>query len=205
MDTTILRRLQNNFEKRNIQVKVFKTFKEIEQYLLSEIPLNVSIGIGNSQTLKSMNLSNIFITRGNTVYDKELGKDKDEVTSLKKKALLADCYVSSANAISKSGQIVNIDHSGNRVAALSYGPEKVFIVVGENKITNTYEEAIRRVKNVSAPKNAKRAGFNPPCVELNRCVNCSSKERVCNIISTIEGQYVKGRMELLISMESAGF
>ncbi len=205
MDNSILNKLKDNFEKRNIKVLIFKTFDEIKNYLLKEIPLNVSIGIGNSQTLKSMNLTNVFLNRGNTVYDKELGENKDEVKFLKKKALLSDCYISSTNAVSKDGRIVNIDHSGNRVAALSYGPEKVYIVIGENKITNTQDEAITRARNVAASKNAKRAGFNPPCVELGRCVDCMSNDRVCNIISIIEGQCEKDRLELLIALESGGF
>ncbi len=100
---------------------------------------------------------------------------------------------------------MNVDHSGNRVAAISFGPDHVMIVVGKNKIAATLEEAIQRVKNIACPLNAKRAGFHPPCVALNRCVDCVSEERVCNILSIVEGQTDSSRIKLLVVDEECGF
>ena len=197
--------LKDNFQKRKIGVLWFADFKAAKDYLLSQIPLDATIGIGNSQTLKTMQLVDTFCHRGNTVYDKTLGSTHEEIKALKRKALLTDYYISSANAISEDGRIINIDHSGNRVAAITYGPEKVFLVVGKNKITSTYDEALNRAKNIASPLNAKRAGMNPPCVEAGKCVDCLSPERVCNIISTIEGQYIEDRLTVLIVDEEAGF
>lgn len=116
-----------------------------------------------------------------------------------------DWYITGTNAISIEGHLVNIDHSGNRVAAMIYGPEKVIVVIGTNKIVNTLDEAVKRVKNISAPANAKRAGLNPPCIELGECIDCKSSERACNNFVVIEGQAVKGRMTVLIVNESLGF
>ncbi|MCL2236051.1 MAG: lactate utilization protein [Defluviitaleaceae bacterium] len=197
--------IEENFTKRNIGVVFFGCFSEAKEYLLEEIPNSATIGIGNSQTLKGMGITDAFAARGNIVYDKELAKSPEEKMQLNKQSLLSDYYVSSANAVSADGRIVNIDHSGNRVAALAYGPDRVFLVVGKNKITHTFEQAMTRAKNTSAPANARRAGHNPPCVELGYCVDCHSPERVCNIISVIEGQSVKGRLTLLIVDEDAGF
>ena len=197
--------IKSNFKKRNIDVLFFNCFDEVKTYLLENIPSNATIGIGNSRTLKNMAITSAFTTKGMVVYDKELGKTPAEIKELKRKSLLVDYYISSANAVSTDGRIVNIDHSGNRVAAIAYGPEKVFIIVGKNKIVATHHEAIERARNTAAPMNAKRAGYNPPCVAAGHCVNCLSTERVCNIISIIEGQHIKGRLTLLIANEDAGF
>jgi len=201
----INKELESNFKNRKIIVKWFDNLQEVKSYFLSQIPTEATIGIGNSQTLKLMKLVEAFLDRGNTVYDKTLGSTLEEIKALKRKALLTDYYISSANAISEDGRIVNIDHSGNRVAAITYGPEKVFLVISKNKITATYDEALNRARNIAAPLNAKRAKMSPPCVEAGKCVDCISPERVCNIISTIEGQYIEGRLTVLIVDEEVGF
>ncbi|QAA33367.1 lactate utilization protein [Clostridium manihotivorum] len=143
--------------------------------------------------------------KNHIVLDKELASTKEACNDIKRKALLTDFYISGSNAISEDGKIVNVDHSGNRVAALTFGPEKVFIVVSTNKITENLDEAIKRVKNTACPLNAKRAGFNPPCVTLNKCVDCLSKKRVCNTLSIIEGQSKPNRITLLIVDGNFGF
>lgn len=201
----INKELENNFLSRNIEVQWFDTFGEVKNYLLNNIPKEATVGIGHSQTLQKIGIAEALIGRGNEVYDKELGSTHDEIKRLKKLSLLADYYISGSNAVSVDGRIVNIDHSGNRVAALSYGPERVYIVVGRNKITNTYVDAIKRAKNIASPQNAKRAGYNPPCVSIGYCIDCLSPERVCNIVSIIEGQHVKGRITLLIVNADAGY
>ena len=197
--------LEDNFAKRNIKVSWFNSFDEIKKYLLEQIPCSATVGIGNSQTLKSMRITTILCNRGNEVFDKTLGKTELEIKELKKKSLLTDYYISGSNAVSVDGRIINIDHSGNRVAALAYGPDKVYIVVGKNKITKTSEDAIKRARNIAAPLNAKRAGYNPPCISAGRCIDCSSAEKVCYVVSCIEGQCVYGRMTLLIANEDEGF
>lgn len=200
-----IERLINNFKSRNIEVMCFHNLDDAKNEILNLISKEVSIGIGHSETIQKMDITKIFKERGNIVFDKEMAKDKEECKSLKKKALLADWYVTGSNAISVDGRIVNVDHSGNRVAAITFGPDNVIIVVGKNKIVDTWGEAIRRVKDIACPLNAKRAGFNPPCVKLNKCVDCNSTERVCNSLSIIEGQSVKGRIKIFIINEDLGF
>ena len=197
--------LVNNFNKRNIDVLWFNTFDEIKNYLLFQIPKRAKIGIGNSKTINNIGITNALIERGNIVYDKNLAKTKNNIKQLKRKALLSDYFISSANAIAIDGKIVNIDHSGNRVAAITYGPDIVYIVIGKNKITKTFDDAIVRAKNVAAPLNAKRAGYKPPCISVNECIDCDSPERICNVISIITGQSVKGRITILVANEEEGF
>lgn len=152
--------LKVNFKLRNIEAEFFETLDDVKVHILNIIPIDCTIGIGHSATLQKINITNSLLERGNIVYDKELARDHEECKVLKKKALLTDWYITGSSAISLDGRIVNVDHSGNRVAAISFGPDKVIIVVGKNKVVDSVDEAIRRVKNVSCPLNAKRAGFN---------------------------------------------
>lgn len=197
--------LKRNFKMRNIEVDYFESLEDVKSYILDIVPIEATIGIGHSATLQKMNITTSLLERGNVVYDKELAKNLDECKELKRKSLTTDWYISGSNAISVDGRIVNVDHSGNRVASITFGPDKVIIVVGKNKIVDSVDEAIKRVKNVACPLNAKRAGFNPPCIALMRCVDCVSKDRVCNTLSIIEGQSDCNRIKVFIVNEECGF
>ena len=197
--------LIKNLATRNIEGYYFNNFDEAKSKIMRMISINDSVGIGNSITLKNMNISEVLKYRGNIVYDKTLAKTKEEGKELKMKSLLTDWYITGTNAVSIEGHIVNMDHSGNRVAAMIYGPKHVIVVIGANKIVDTLDQAIFRVRNVASPQNAKRAGFNPPCVDINKCVDCRSDERVCNNLVIIEGQNENGRMKVLIVNEKDGF
>lgn len=205
MDIEKIDGLKNNFKLRNIEVEYFETLEEVLSNILNIIPVECSVGIGHSVTLQKMDITNSLLARGNAVYDKELAKNREESIVLKKKALTTDWYITGSNAVSLDGRIVNVDHSGNRVAAINFGPDKVIIVVGKNKIVDTVDAAIKRVKNIACPLNAKRAGFNPPCVALNKCIDCLSSERVCNSLSIIEGQSDRDRIKLFIADEECGY
>lgn len=198
-------RIINNFGSRNIEVEFFDSMLEVKDRLLNMIPKEAAVGVGHSATLEAMAITTALASRGNIVFDKTLANTKEESKVLKKRALLSDWYISGSNAVSTEGHIVNIDHSGNRVAALTYGPDRVVIVVGSNKLTNSLEEAIARAKNTASPKNAKRAGYNPPCVQLGYCIDCNSEQRVCHYLSIIQGQHEKDRMKLFIVNEHVGF
>lgn len=205
MDINIVNKLKENFSMRNIEVEYFEDLSEVKNHILKIVDKECTIGIGHSATIQKMNIVESLMDRGNIVYDKELAKTKEECKLLKKKALITDWYITGSNAVTLDGRIINVDHSGNRVAAITFGPDNVIVVVGKNKIVENVEEGIKRVKNVACPLNAKRAGYNPPCVSLNKCVDCISKERVCNVISIIEGQVDKNRMKLFIVDEECGF
>lgn len=198
---SVIRHLAN----RNIEARYFESLDEVMAGLLETIPLQATVGIGNSQTLKKISLTEKLAARGNVVFDKTIAANKSEARETSKKAMLSDWYISGTNAISKEGHIVNIDHTGNRVAALIYGPEKVIIVVGTNKIEASLHAAISRAKNTAAILNAQRAGLNPPCVELKQCVDCRSGDRVCNNLVVIEGQVDKTRLKVFLVSGALGF
>ncbi|HBD64887.1 MAG TPA: lactate utilization protein [Clostridiales bacterium] len=205
MDEIMKLEIIKNFKSRNINVAFFETLEDVKNRIIEMVPADCSVGIGNSKTLKELDISGILRTRGTNVFDKTLAENQEETIRMKKKSLLADWYITGTNAISKEGHIVNIDHSGNRVAAMIYGPDNVIVVVGKNKICDTLDDAVQRVRNVSAPMNARRAGYNPPCLKAGKCVDCKTDERVCFNLVIIEGQFAKDRMKLFIINEELGF
>ncbi len=197
--------LKNSFESRNIEFEYFESREELISALKLEFEKCDSIGVGNSKTLKELEVTKLVISMGKTVYDKTLADTKEEIRKLKKLALTSDCYISSCNAITKNGEIINVDHSGNRVAAITYGPDRVLLVVGENKITENEKEGIKRALNFATPMNANRAKISSACSLGKSCNECEQSVRVCNYISIIRGQVDKNRMKVFVINEQLGF
>jgi hypothetical protein len=156
-------------------------------YVLSIVGKDDSVGIGGSITLQETGIVDALVKRGNTVYSHWLAKSKGEdEDATRKKAMNADVYLSSTNAITLGGDLVNIDGSGNRVAAMFYGPEKVIIVTGKNKITSNPNTAVARIKSVACPQNARRLGYDTPCARTGKCEECSGQSRMCNVIVRLQ-------------------
>ena len=113
--------------------------------------------------------------------------------------------ITSTNAITLDGKLVNLDGLGNRVASMIFGPKKVILVVGMNKVVSDEESAMARIKNYSAPVNATRMNIKTPCVETGICTDCKSPERICNMWTIIEGQRLKGRLHVKLIGENIGY
>ncbi|NWG10294.1 lactate utilization protein [Candidatus Bathyarchaeota archaeon] len=166
--------------------------KKALQSIMEEIPSNATIGVGDSLTLKEIGVFEELKHRGFTLFwpfDEKVAKENRR--AVMRKALLADIFLSSSNAVTVDGKIVNVDATGNRVAGLVFGPRKAIVVVGVNKIVKNVEEALERIKTIAAPLNAKRIreerGWELlPCVETGKCVDCSAENRICNITAIIE-------------------
>lgn len=128
-----------------------------------------------------------------------------EVLALRRKALLVDIFLTSTNALTMDGKLVNLDGTGNRVAALAYGPKHIIIVTGRNKIVDSLDDAMHRVKHYAAPINAIRLGRKTPCVQTLRCENCSSPDRICNTWTITEKSWPKGRIHVVLVNEDLGY
>jgi len=113
--------------------------------------------------------------------------------------------VSSTNALTMDGKLVNLDATGNRVAGMCFGPEKVIVVAGLNKVTPDLDSALARVKHHSAPINAIRANMPTPCVETGICQDCKSPQRICNMWSVIEGHIIQNRIHVKLVGEDLGY
>lgn len=169
-------------EKNRFKVCLFKTAAEAADYLDRSID-GLTVGFGDSVTLKSMQLYELLKAH-NTVYDPNHSKDNDEFVELANKCFGTDIYITSVNAISETGEMVNIDGTGNRVAASLFSHRRVYFVAGTNKIEETLDKAIWRARNIAAPRNACRLKLRTPCAMTGgvRCYNCSSPERICNAL-----------------------
>ncbi len=170
--------IKSNLERNGFSVSVFGTAQEANEYLNGAID-GKSVGFGGSVTLDEMGILKMLETHNKVLYrfDDPDGKTPTEVM---KESLTADVFLTSANGIAETGEIINIDGNCNRVAGELYGHEKVYIIVGSNKIAPDFDSALWRARNVAAPKNAKRLHKNTPCaVNADRCYNCSSPERIC--------------------------
>lgn len=173
VETTI-----ENLRRRGFAVSYFDTAKEAALYLNSAID-GQSIGVGGSVTLQEMGLYDLLHSH-NTMYWHWYAPEGTPMEETHKKAATADIYLSSVNAIAETGEIINIDGTGNRVASTLYGHKKLYLVSGTNKIAETYDAALWRARNVAGPKNAQRLKKNTPCAARgDRCYDCASPERIC--------------------------
>ena len=133
------------------------------------------------------------------------GFSPEQAMEVQYQGMMADVMIASSNAITLDGKLVNLDGSGNRIAAMAFGPKKVILVVGMNKVTPDLESAVARVKYYAAPINVIRIGFKNPCAETGLCSDCNSPQRSCNIWSIIEGHRVKGRIHVKLIGENLGY
>lgn len=192
--------IKQNFERHGFATQLFAT-KEAARRYLAGILQNRTIGFGGSETLREMGLFEALQQHNVVVWH-----NKVPGMAVRKLANCADVYITSANAVTETGEIVNIDGTGNRVAMTAFGPEVCYYIVGKNKITPTIGEAYSRCKNVAAPLNARRVGAKTPCaVKGDKCYNCNSPGRICRIISVIERAPLGMMCEILFVEEDLGF
>lgn len=177
MDKRVLDTLEN-LKKNGFKGEFFETRDEAIEKIISEILEDDSISIGGSMTILDLGLYEKLKEKGNEVYW-HWKASAEEGKQVLKKAIETDIYLTSTNALTIDGKLVNMDGTGNRVASMIYGHERVYIIAGKNKICKDYEEASNRIKNIAAPKNAKRLNKNTPCVHTGKCNDCDSPDRIC--------------------------
>ena len=196
--------LQKNLENLGYVVKVFDEKEQATEYLSTTL-VNQTIGIGGSVSVSQMGLYE-KLKANNTVFWHLRLQDGQDVKQVRKDATRADIYISSVNAISEQGEIVNIDNTGNRVAACTFGCEKVYFIIGENKISPNLEQAIYRARNAASPLNAKRLGFKTPCaVKGDKCYNCNSEQRICRNLSIFLKKPTGCIYEIILIKEPLGY
>ncbi len=202
----LLEQVAENLRKRNFEVIVAPGKGEALKVVLGLIPEGAVVGLGGSETVREIGLLDALRAGSYDLCDQyEEGISKEENFRRRRRGLTADVFVTGTNAIAKEGALVNIDGIGNRVAGLTFGPQKVVVVVGRNKICDDIHKALERVQNYVAPKNAKRFGVDTPCVKTGECSDCSAPQRICNIYSIIKRQHEPGRFHLILVDEDLGF
>ncbi|WP_325201163.1 lactate utilization protein [Oscillibacter sp.] len=192
--------VKKNLEARGYAVRVFSTGKEAADYLDAAID-GKSVGFGGSVTLDALGLYDRLGTHNKAMWHWKW-EDKD---AARREAMTADVYLSSVNGLAETGELINIDGAGNRVAATLFGHEKVYFVIGRNKLAPSYEEAVRRARNIASPQNAQRLGKKTPCaVKGDRCYDCRSPERICRGLVTLWGPMIGMEAEVLLVDEDLG-
>lgn len=191
-------------EQKGYKVRTFRQKEKAAQYLQEQFH-NDTIGFGDSQTLLHMGLY-ALLSKNNIVYDPNQFDDNDNFLKTAKKALTAKYFLTSVNAITEDGIIINMDGTGNRVAGSLFGHEKVFFIFGTNKIVSNIEEGVWRTRNIAAPQNAKRIGCNTPCsLKGDRCYDCNSPYRICSGLLIQYKKMNDSDAEIIIIDEDLGF
>ena len=175
-------------------------------HLISLIPDGAGVGLGGSMTIRAMDIEARLLQKGCTLlnHSKE-GLSLEERLSVRRKQLTATVFLCSSNAVTMQGELVNVDGTGNRVAAMMFGPERVIIAVGTNKLTGGLEEAHARIRAVAGPVNNKRLNLQNPCVQSGECMDCRNKSRICNLTTIISRRPPLTDMHVLVIGEDLGY
>lgn len=191
--------VKKNLEDRGYAVEVFASGAEAAAYLDGAVD-GKSVGFGGSMTLDQLGLYDALGKHNTVVWHW-----KQDAGPARREGMFTDVYLSSANGLAETGEIINIDGNGNRVAATLFGHEKVYFVIGRNKLAPTYEEALWRARNIASPKNAQRLGKKTPCaVKGDRCYDCKSPDRICRGLVTLWGPMMGMETEILLVDEDLG-
>ncbi|MFB0921756.1 MAG: lactate utilization protein [Oscillospiraceae bacterium] len=190
-----------NLKARGFDAKNFDSSAEAVDYLASQLK-DETIGFGGSMTLETLGLYD-RLSASNKVYWHWREKSKETY----KAAAEASVYITSANAVAQTGEIINIDGSGNRVASTLYGKKLVYIIVGKNKLAEDYDKALWRARNIAAPLNARRIGKNTPCAKGElKCHDCKSPDRICKALVVLWGKmFSTEKAEVIIINEDLGY
>lgn len=175
------------------------------QKVLELIPQNHVVSWGGTSTVDELGIKDALRHRGQAVIDRDTAKDAQERKEMLKKALTCDTFLMSSNAISSDGEMVNIDGTGNRVAALCFGPDQVVVVAGMNKVAGDLDDAMGRARQVAAPINAQRFQLKTPCSVNGLCGNCKGADCICAQIVTTRVCKPAGRIKVVLIGEDLGF
>ena len=198
-------RVIKSLEKNSMNGIYVQTKEEVLEKVISLIPEGSKVGTGGSLSLDQIGVKDILRKGNYSFIDRNLsGLSEEESHQMRRDSLHTDVFLTSTNALTMDGKLVNIDGTGNRVAAISYGPTKVIVVAGINKIVTDLEAAIRRIKDYVTPLHARRRDRSVPCAKTGVCVDCKIPERSCNIVTIIEHQRQKDRITIIIVGEELG-
>ncbi len=203
---TILTKLNDKLKKKDFNSIILNTGKEINDFIMKTIPKDSTVGIGGSVTVRELGIDSFLKERGNTMFnhwDKAL--TQEQMLDVRRKQLSSDYFLTSVNAVTIDGQLVNIDGVGNRVASMIFGPKHVIAVIGINKIAKNIDEAVWRIKNIATPMNCKRLGIEAPCVSSGYCVECKFSNSVCKITTIIDSRPIFTEFTIILTPMELGF
>lgn len=192
--------------KNNFQATYCPTRQEALEQILALIPVDASVGIGGSWTIQELGLPETLETRGNVVLNhNKPNLTPEEAMAIRRKQLTSDVFLTSSNAVTLDGKLVNVDGAGNRVAAMIFGPKQVIVIASINKLAPDTAAAEQRIKLSAAPINNKRLNRPNPCVKAGVCLDCQGPTRICNITTILHKQPLATPTHVFIIGEELGF
>lgn len=202
--------LKKSLEANNFEVHLAADTDDAKKIVLEEILPKIeakSVSWGGSMTFVATGLYHMLKDSPDfdviDTYDQTLSME--ESMERRRQSLMADLYFVGSNAVIETGNLVNLDMLGNRVAALTFGPRHVIVLVGRNKIVPDLEDAMFRIKNYAAPVNAARLDKKTPCAKTSVCDECKSPDRICNTWAITEKSFPKGRVKIVLINQDLGF
>lgn len=205
-DRTLVEQTLFNLRRRKFEAHYCDTAEQAKELAMSLIPAGDTVAWGGSVTAEQAGIIAALRARDDvSLIDRDKAATPEEKRALMRQGLLADSFVAGINGISRDGWLVNIDGTGNRVAAITFGPENVVLVAGVNKIENSVTEAVARARNVAAPLNVARLNLPNPCAKAGKCMDCLCDTTICSHF--VLHRYCKpaGRIKIILVGEELGF
>lgn len=201
----LVERTTRALEKNGFGVRFVPAARGAAGEILSMIPDGAVVGVGGSLTLGEIGFFEEAGKRAITLLNPSMQQmTLEEFIEMRRRILLADFFLSSSNAVTEDGQLYNVDGTGNRVAAMTFGPKKVILACGVNKIVKDADAARQRVREWAGPLNARRLNLETPCAKSGVCADCSSPQRICNIQSLISRRPTRTEITVVLIGERLG-
>jgi L-lactate utilization protein LutB len=201
-----IKRTMENLEKNNMEAFYVEDEAGVVEKVKDFIKEGDTVAVGGSQTLFETGVIEELRSEKYNFLDRyKEGLGPEGIKEVFRKSFFADAYLTSSNAVTEDGELYNIDGNGNRVAAMIYGPDKVIVVVGYNKIVKDMQGAQVRCRLIAAPANNTRLNLNNPCTKTGTCMDCKSPSRICNNYVVIGRQGKKGRIKVIIVGKELGY
>ena len=197
--------LCKSLETRGMEGHYFNTSAELCAYFRETLPDNAVISWGGSMSVEESGVMDLLRSGNYALIDRKQAKTPEEARELYARTVMADYYFMSTNAITRDGELVNIDGNGNRIACLVQGPSHVCLIVGRNKVSVTLEDAIGRARNIAAPPNVQRLHRQTPCAATGRCADCFSPDCICSHTVITRRSLHPGRIQVFLVNEDLGY
>ena len=195
-----------NFKKRNIEAFYCEDSASAVALAMELMKDGGTVGKGGTETISEVGLLDAVKTAEHlTFIDREVAKTPEEKKQIYFQTLQCDYFLMSSNAITVDGELINIDGNGNRVACLIYGPEKVIVIAGMNKVVDTLDDAMHRARTIAAPLNQQRFLQPNPCTVTGSCSDCKCETSICNQIVITRNCRPAGRIKFILVGEELGF
>ena len=184
----------------------FSRVEDARPFILEMISGYETFGFAGSSTTRSIGILEELSSMGKITFDHWLeGLSKEDDLDLRLQQGRCDCFFCSANAISTTGEVINVDGVGNRTNAMTFGPKKVIIVAGMNKVRPDLESALRRVMEVAAPMRARSLNMDTPCAETGVCSDCNSPQRICRVTTILHRRPMMSDISIILINQTLGF